>query len=175
MLHGTLDFCARIPTPIVGPSNSTLLFWDWWVLMTLVTPLCTSLIQAQPAFPCHSGVTVARRNRHYLASMQPAKIWFSRVKTVLDSIWQQSEPEFVMRRSGVRFISPAPFLEPAVRKDSGFFNVLRMCPITHYLTETRRLASPQVQHVHIARPFRVSSIPLNAVIHALACQPLYAK
>ena len=108
MLHGTLDFCARIPTPIVGPSNSTLLFWDWWVLMTLVTPLCTSLIQAEPAFPCHSGVTVARRNRHYLASMQPAKIWFSRVKTVLDSIWQQSEPEFVMRRSGVRFISPAP-------------------------------------------------------------------
>ncbi len=108
MLHGTRDFCARIPTPIVGPSNSTLLFWDWWVLMTLVTPLCTSLIQAQPAFPCHSGVTVARRNRHYLASMQPAKIWFSRVKTVLDSIWQQSEPEFVMRRSGVRFISPAP-------------------------------------------------------------------
>ena len=57
---------------------------------------------------CHSCVTVARRNGHDLATMQPAKILFSRVKTVLDSVWQQFEPEFVMRRSGVRFISPAP-------------------------------------------------------------------
>ena len=71
--------------------------------------------------PCHSYVTVEEKFRHYSASMRDAKIGLSRVKTVVSINRRYFAPEFVMRRSGVRFISPAPNRSPRFARAWGFF------------------------------------------------------
>jgi hypothetical protein len=72
---------------------------------------------------CHSYVTVEEKFRHYSASMRDAKIELSRVKTVVSINRRYFAPEFVMRRSGVRFISPAPsqIRKPCYVLHSGVF------------------------------------------------------
>ena len=56
----------------------------------------------------HSYVTVAAKFRHKSRLLRAVKIITSRVKTAIGNNWKQLVLEFVMRRSGVRFISPAP-------------------------------------------------------------------